>query len=83
MTRHHVVWQMVKSAAPIFKADGGNIFFKKLALIYKTTKPQVHNLEILTVMSTSQSTGITSAFAKVYTNVTQTTDDFQVSIFCT
>ena len=56
---------------------------KMLALIYKTTKPQVHNLEILTVMSTSQSIGITSTFANVYTNVTQTTDDFQVSIFST
>jgi len=41
-----------------------------LALIYKTTKPQVHNLEILTVMSTSQCTGIISTFAKVYINVT-------------
>lgn len=56
---------------------------KLLALIYKTIKPQVHNLETITVMSNSQSTGIISTFAEVDTNVTQTTVDFQVSIFCT
>lgn len=56
---------------------------KMLALIYKTTKPQVHNLETITVVSNSQSVGIISTFVEVYTNVTQTTDDFQVSIFCT
>jgi len=56
---------------------------KMLALIYKTTKPQVHNLEILTVMSTSQSTGIISTFAEVYTKVTKTKKDFQVPIFYT
>ena len=43
MTRHHVVWQMVKSAAPIFKADGGNRFSKNVGTYlqnYKTASPQ-------------------------------------------
>jgi len=30
MTRYHALWQMVKSAAPIFKADGGNRVLKNV-----------------------------------------------------